>query len=143
TCPARVAALAKITPLPTWQSCATCVPVISRLLEPMRVTPPPPTVPRLTVTPSRKVLSSPIRNWVLSPPYLRSWGAVPSDAKGKIRQRAPPLKGPPPVPGASRRGRPSTRTARPPPPGRRRRKPPPQARRARAHLQHRHLEAHL
>jgi hypothetical protein len=56
--------------------------------------PPPPTVPLCTVTPSRKMLSSPISRVVRSPRYFRSWGSMPTQANGKMRQRDPIVVGP-------------------------------------------------
>jgi hypothetical protein len=49
---------------------------------PIRVTPPPPAVPMLTVTYSRNVLPSPMTTSVSSPRYLRSWGVPPMTAYG-------------------------------------------------------------
>ena len=66
TCPASVARLAMITLLPTWQSWATCTPVISMQRLPTRVTPSP-WQPRLTVTYSRMHGVAPISQYVGSP----------------------------------------------------------------------------
>src|SRR5579871_4501381 len=52
---------------------------MKRLLFPMRVTPPPCTVPRLTVLNSRNRLPSPITTSVCSPPNFRSWGSPPTE----------------------------------------------------------------
>ena len=82
TWPASVAALARMQWLPTWLSWPICTQVISRQFEPSRVTPPPPTVPRLMVTLSRIVLSSPIIVSVGSPPYFKSCGATPIEQNG-------------------------------------------------------------
>ena len=80
TCPASVAQLAKIVLLPTWQSCATWAYAMKKLLLPMVVMPPPPAVPRLRVTNSRKTLSLPITSSVRSLWYLRSCGGPPIEA---------------------------------------------------------------
>src|SRR5512138_822865 len=56
---------------------------------PMTVTPPPPSVPRLIVTHSRKVFRSPISRRVGSPRYLRSCGISPRTAWGNTRFAAP------------------------------------------------------
>src|ERR1041384_5893853 len=56
---------------------------------PMRVTPTSCAVPRLIVTYSRMVLSSPISTLVGSPLYFLSWGAAPMDANWKTRLRRP------------------------------------------------------
>src|ERR1041385_121615 len=50
---------------------------MKKLCEPMVVTPPPPCVPRFSVTNSRKTLSSPIFSDVVSPWYFRSCGGPP------------------------------------------------------------------
>src|SRR5579872_1940472 len=52
---------------------------MKRLSSPMRVTPPPPVVPRLTVENSRKRLPSPMTSSVCSPPNFRSWGSPPTE----------------------------------------------------------------
>src|SRR5690242_8850059 len=62
---------------------------MKRQLDPMRVTPPPPTVPRLMVTYSRNVFLSPISRVVGSPRYLRSCGTPPMDENGKKRLPLP------------------------------------------------------
>src|SRR5215469_8748909 len=55
----------------------------------MDVTPPPCTVPRLTVTYSRKILSWPIMTLVGSPAYPKCCGGPPIDANGYKSQRSP------------------------------------------------------
>ena len=77
---ARVAALAKMVLLPTWQSWATCAWVMNRLRSPTTVREPPWAVPRLIVVNSRMVLPAPISSEVGSPAYLRSCGGVPMAA---------------------------------------------------------------
>ena len=62
---------------------------MNRLSEPIRVTPPPPAVPRWTVVPSRNTLRSPISTRVSSPRYLRSCGTRPIELNGKKRLRSP------------------------------------------------------
>src|SRR5579859_433811 len=52
---------------------------MKRLSSPMRVTPPPPVVPRLTVENSRKRLPSPITTSVCSPLNFKSWGSPPTE----------------------------------------------------------------
>ncbi len=89
TWPERAAAFAKIVWLPTRQSWATCTWAMSRLSEPIRVTPPPPAVPRWTVVPSRNTLRSPISTRVASPRNLRSCGTRPIELKGKKRFPSP------------------------------------------------------
>jgi hypothetical protein len=59
-----------------------CAQVISRQPEPSVVSPPPPTVPRLMVTDSRMVFSSPISTRVGSPLYFRSCGGMPIEVNG-------------------------------------------------------------
>ena len=60
----------------------------------MRVSPPPPTVPRWMVTHSRKTLPRPITRRVRSPRYFRSWGGRPIDANGKICVSSPTVVSP-------------------------------------------------
>ncbi len=60
----------------------------------MRVMPPPPAVPREMVTYSRMVLLSPMVTRVGSPAYLRSWGAMPMQAKEKMRLLRPMVRWP-------------------------------------------------
>ena len=55
----------------------------------MRVCPPPPLVPRLMVTNSRKVLRAPMVRRVRSPWYFRSCGARPIEPIGKKRVSSP------------------------------------------------------
>src|SRR5215469_5271648 len=62
-----------------------------RQLVPTLVIPPPPSVPREMVTDSRITVSSPMTQAVGSPLYLRSCGAMPTEAKGKMRTRSPIL----------------------------------------------------
>src|SRR5580658_2485649 len=62
-----------------------------RQLVPTLVMPPPPSVPREMVTDSRMTVSSPMTQAVGSPLYLRSCGAMPTEAKGKMRTRSPIL----------------------------------------------------
>src|ERR1700733_12290460 len=52
---------------------------MKRLSSPMRVTPPPPVVPRLTVENSRKRFPSPMTSSVCSPPNFRSCGSPPTE----------------------------------------------------------------
>ncbi len=85
TCPPRVAALATITRSPTWQSWATWQYAMRSTPFPTRVTPPPATVPRFTVTYSRMVHPSPISTRVSSPRYFTSCGGAPIDAKEYTR----------------------------------------------------------
>src|SRR5487761_2234151 len=89
TCPASVAELARMQWLPTWLSCPMCTYAISRHPDPTRVMPPPFSVPRLIVTHSRIVFSSPISVSVGSPLYFKSCGATPIDVNGCTRFRAP------------------------------------------------------
>src|SRR5579863_680802 len=79
---------------PTTLSCPTCTYAISRQPLPIRVIPPPPTVPREIVTHSRNVLSSPSVTPVASPLYLRSCGPTPTQANGEKRFLAPTAKCP-------------------------------------------------
>ncbi len=67
TCPPSVACGPKIVLSPTRQSCATCTYAMNTLRSPIAVTPPPPRVPRLMVTNSRKMLRRPIVSRVGSP----------------------------------------------------------------------------
>src|SRR5512146_2208361 len=60
-----------------------------QLSDPMRVTPPPCTVPRLIVQDSRIVLPSPITSSVSSPPYFLSCGMPPIEQNGKNRLLLP------------------------------------------------------
>ena len=64
------------------QSCATCTLTISRLFDPMRVTPCSFSLPRWIVTPSRMTLWSPISTRVGLPRNETSWGSPPMTAKG-------------------------------------------------------------
>ena len=66
------------------QSCAIWAPIIIRLLLPIFVIPPPPSVPIFIVTCSLIMLLLPIFNFVSSPLYFKSCGFVPTEAKGKI-----------------------------------------------------------
>src|ERR1700686_1520805 len=52
---------------------------MNRLSFPIRVTPPPPVVPRLTVQNSRNRLASPMISSVCSPPNFKSWGSPPTE----------------------------------------------------------------
>jgi hypothetical protein len=73
-----------MTWLPMTQSCATWVDIMNRLSSPTRVTPPPPAVPGFIVTCSRITLRAPITSSTRSPPYFRSCGTCPIEAKGNI-----------------------------------------------------------
>ncbi len=64
------------------QSCATWTLTISRLSDPIRVTPASFSLPRWMVTPSRMTLRSPISTRVSVPLYETSWGSPPMTAKG-------------------------------------------------------------
>ena len=77
TCPARVAQLAKMLLLPTWQSWAMWEPVMKKLSSPTVVRPPPCSVPRCMVQLSRTTLRLPMRSRVGAPLNLRSWGPMP------------------------------------------------------------------
>src|SRR5579864_1663351 len=79
TWPASVAPFANTVELPTRQSWATWEYAMKRLSFPIRVTPPPPAVPRLTVQNSRNRLPSPMMSSVCSPPNFRSWGSPPTE----------------------------------------------------------------
>ena len=68
---------AKILLLPMTQSCATWVYAINKLSLPISVTPLSWTVPLWTVTPSLKILLSPIINLVSSPSYFLSGVSSP------------------------------------------------------------------
>src|SRR5882762_1750041 len=79
TWPASVAPLAKTAWLPTLQSWAMWEYAMKRLLLPIRVTPPPCVVPRLTVENSRKRFASPTTSSVRSPLNFRSCGSPPTE----------------------------------------------------------------
>ena len=74
---------------PTWQSWAMWTLFMIRLSSPMRVQPPPFSVPMWMETYSRMMLSSPMARAVVSPEKPRTWGSEPRIAKGKTRVRAP------------------------------------------------------
>ena len=63
-----------------------------KLLLPIDVTPPPCTVPRLTVTYSRKILSSPMTTLVGSPLYPKCCGGPPIDTNGCSSHRSPDVR---------------------------------------------------
>ena len=85
TWPARVAAFAMMTRLPTTQSWAMWQYAITRVLFPTRVTPPPPDVPRFTVANSRTMFPSPISTHDSSPRNFRSCGIAPTEANEWMR----------------------------------------------------------
>jgi len=67
---------------------------MNRFSSPIRVSPPPPVVPRLSVTNSRMSFRAPMTSVVFSPAYLRSWGGPPTDAMGAMRVSGPISVGP-------------------------------------------------
>ncbi len=89
TCPPSVAALPRIASFSMAQSWATCAYAMSRLRLPIRVRPPPSTVPRWTVTNSRMMFRSPMTTRVGCPAYLRCCGARPIDTNGAISLSSP------------------------------------------------------
>src|SRR5262245_7291850 len=89
TCPASWLRLAKMVWLPTWQSCAKCTYAMIQFLLPTLVNPASWEVPRLMVTYSRNVLSSPISTRVGSPAYFLSCGGAPIEAECQMRLRRP------------------------------------------------------
>jgi hypothetical protein len=60
----------------------------------MRVTPPPPPVPRCTVTNSRNTLSSPMTSSARSPANFLSWASAPIEANCQMRLLRPMRVGP-------------------------------------------------
>src|ERR1700745_1272900 len=82
TCPAKVAPFTNNVLSATWQSCPTCADDRNRFSLPTVVFPPPPEVPRLIVTYSRKVFPSPTHSSVFSPRYRKSCGSPPTEQNG-------------------------------------------------------------
>ena len=89
TWPAMATEFAMMAPSPTWLSCPTWLFAMNRHPEPIRVTPPPPAVPRLTVTNSRKVFRSPIYEGGGLAAVLEVLGDAAHAAWGKNRLPAP------------------------------------------------------
>src|SRR6267154_2010449 len=76
------------------QSCATWEYAMKRLSLPIRVTPPPCVVPRLTVENSRKWLASPTTSSVRSPLNFRSCGSPPTEQNESNKFLQPIRAGP-------------------------------------------------